>query len=56
MVFTYYQIGKLIVEQEQGGKSKATYGKATINELSKRLTKEFGKGFSTDNLENMSRF
>jgi predicted nuclease of restriction endonuclease-like (RecB) superfamily len=56
MVFTYFQIGKLIVENEQGGKSKATYGKETIVALSKKLTKEFGKGFSITNIEQMRSF
>lgn len=56
MVFTYFHIGKLIVENEQGGKSKATYGKATIIALSKKLTNEFGKGFSTTNIEQMRSF
>ncbi len=56
MVFTYFQIGKLIVENEQGGKSKAIYGKATIIALSKKLTKEFGSGFSERNIEQMRSF
>ncbi len=56
MVFTYFQIGKLIIENEQGGKSKAVYGKETIVALSKKLTKEFGKGFSTTNIEQMRSF
>lgn len=56
MVFTYFQIGKLIVENEQGGKSKAVYGKETIIALSKKLTKEFGNGFSERNIEQMRSF
>jgi Protein of unknown function (DUF1016). len=56
MVYTYYEIGKMIVEEEQVGKNRAEYGKQTLKELSARLTKEFGKGFSTDNLENMRKF
>jgi hypothetical protein len=56
MVFTYYHIGKLIVENEQAGKQKAEYGKATITALSKKLTKEFGKGFSSTNIEQMRTF
>ncbi len=56
MVFTYYQIGRLIVDHEQSGNVKATYGKETIVALSKKLTKEFGKGFSTTNLEQMRSF
>ncbi|PCI96298.1 MAG: hypothetical protein COB15_10830 [Flavobacteriales bacterium] len=56
MIQTYYEIGRMIVEEEQQGKSRAEYGKSLLKELSKVLTKEFGKGFSVDNLENMRRF
>lgn len=55
MVTTYFEIGRKIVE-EQGGKERADYGKQILKELSDVLTKEFGKGFSVDNLENMRRF
>ena len=56
MVQTYFEVGKIIVEHEQEGKEKAEYGKATLKDLSSKLTGEFGKGFSVDNLENMRRF
>jgi predicted nuclease of restriction endonuclease-like (RecB) superfamily len=56
MVYTYFGIGRMIVEDEQHGKSRAEYGKKVLIELSERLTNEFGKGFSTDNLELMKRF
>ncbi len=56
MVYTYYEIGRIIVEEEQKGKSRAEYGKQLIRELSKRLTSEFGKGFSVRNLEQMRKF
>lgn len=56
MVFTCFHIGKLIVENVQGGKAKAAYGNATILALSKKLTKEFGAGFSERNLEQMRSF
>ncbi len=56
MVITYFQIGKMIVEKEQDGKERATYGKALLKNLSSVLSKEFGRGFSVDNLENMRRF
>lgn len=56
MVYTYYEIGRIIVENEQGGKERATYGKGLLKGISERLSKEFGKGFSPDNLENMRRF
>lgn len=56
MTKTYYEIGKRIVEEEQGGEKRAEYGKALLKNLSEQLSKEFGKGYSVDNLENMRRF
>lgn len=56
MVLTYFEIGRIIIEEEQNGKDKATYGKAVIKELAERLTKEFGKGFSTTNVKQMRSF
>ena len=56
MVVTYFKIGKRIVEEEQKGKQRAGYGEKLIIELSKKLTKEFGKGFSERNLELMRKF
>ncbi|TKB99143.1 PDDEXK nuclease domain-containing protein [Pedobacter cryophilus] len=56
MVFTYYHIGKMIVEDEQGGEERATYAKQTLKLLSSSLTNEFGRGFSVDNLESMRLF
>ena len=56
MVYTYYNIGRLIVENEQNGKEKAKYGKETLKKLSKELTSEFGKGFSVQNLDRMRVF
>jgi len=56
MVHTYFEIGRLIVEHEQGGQEKAGYGKETLKDLSSSLLDEFGKGFSVDNLENMRKF
>ena len=56
MVYTYFEIGRYIVEDEQHGKTRAEYGKAVLKELSKRLTGKFGKGFSVDNLQNMRNF
>jgi len=55
MVCAYYEIGRMIVEEEQNGKDRAEYGKQLLKGLSKRLTQEFGKGFSVDNLQNMRR-
>jgi predicted nuclease of restriction endonuclease-like (RecB) superfamily len=56
MVYTYFDIGRMIVEDEQQGKQKAQYGKYIIKDLAKKLTGRFGKGFSVDNLENMRKF
>ena len=56
MTKTYFEIGKRIVEEEQKGKSRADYGKALLKSLSTELTKEFGKGFSVRNLEQMRKF
>ncbi len=56
MVHTYFEIGRMIVEDEQQGKERAGYGKQVLKTLSLRLQKEFGKGFSQDNLERMKRF
>lgn len=55
MVSTYWEIGRLIVEHEQQGQVRAEYGKQQLQQLSKRLTEEFGKGFDTTNLRNMRR-
>ncbi|MBK9271422.1 MAG: DUF1016 family protein [Saprospiraceae bacterium] len=56
MVYTYYEIGRMIVEEEQNGKERAVYGKELLKGLSAALNQEFGKGYSVDNLENMRRF
>ena len=56
MTQTYFQIGKRIVEEEQNGELRAEYGKKLIKNLSLELNKEFGDGFSIDNLKNMRRF
>ncbi len=56
MTKTYFLIGKRIVEAEQNGNERATYGKNLIKNLSKKLTNEFGKGFSERNIEQMRKF
>ena len=56
LLSTYWQIGKLIVENEQQHNNRAEYGKQTLKTLSKALTQEFGKGFSVSNLQSMRRF
>lgn len=56
MVYTYSEIGRMIVEEEQNGKKRAEYGKKFLKELSQRLTNEFGRGFSVSNLQQMKNF
>jgi len=56
MVEAYWNIGQQIVEDEQRGKNRAEYGSYLIKELSSRLTKDFGKGFTTTNLKMMRQF
>ena len=56
MVYTYFEIGRMIVEEEQSGKERAEYGKQLLKGLSEQLTIEFGKGFSIANLENIRKF
>ena len=56
MVLTYFEIGKRIVEKEQKGNARATYGKQILSQLSKVLTSHFGKGFSVRSIERMRAF
>lgn len=56
LLLTYWQIGQLIVQDEQKGKERAEYGKYTLKNLSKKLALEFGKGFDESNLRNMRSF
>ena len=56
MTKTYFLIGKRIIEEEQDGNKRAEYGKKLMKTLSEKLTKEFGKGFSQRNLEQMRIF
>ena len=56
LVFTNYHIGKMIVDDEQQGSERAKYAEKTLSNLSKKLTKEFGKGYTKRNLELMRRF
>ena len=56
MVYSYYEVGRMIIEEEQNGEQRAEYGKAILKELSKRLTESLGKGFSVENLKLMRRF
>jgi predicted nuclease of restriction endonuclease-like (RecB) superfamily len=56
MTYTYFEIGRIIVEEEQNGKERAEYGKQILKGLSVQLTNEFGKGFSIDVLERVRKF
>jgi DUF1016 N-terminal domain len=56
IVNIYLEIGRMIVEEEQQGKSRAEYGKVVLKNLSDRLVNKFGKGFSERNLEQMRQF
>jgi len=56
MVIAYWLVGREIVEEEQQGKKRAEYGKRLIDELSKKLTERYGKGFSVPNLKRFRQF
>ena len=56
MLQSYWQIGQLIVEHQQQGQQRASYGKGQLTALSKQLRQQFGKGFDASNLRNMRRF
>ena len=55
-VYTNYEIGRQIVEEEQGGKHRADYGKRILIDLSNKLTARFGRGWSAENLRKMRSF
>lgn len=56
MTYTYFEIGRYIVEHEQNAKNRAEYAQATLEKLAKKLTEEFGKGFSERNLQYARKF
>ena len=56
IIFTYFEIGRMIIEDEQSGKSRAEYAGQTLKQLSIDLTRDFGKGFSQRNLEYFRKF
>ena len=56
MVYTYFEIGRRIYEEEQAGEDRAAYGKQLIKSLSEYLTANFGKGYSVGNLKNIRQF
>lgn len=56
MVYTYYGVGKYIVKDEQQGYQRATYGKQVLKELSKKLCRKYGEGWSYSNLRQIRQF
>ncbi len=52
----YWRIGKRIVEEEQSGEKRAEYGTFLINQISEKLSRKFGKGFSVANVRNFRQF
>ncbi len=56
MVTAYWEIGRVIVEEEQKGKERAKYGEHLIKQLSQKLTTEYGEGFTERNLWHMKNF
>ena len=56
MVYAYFEIGRMIVEEEQHGANRAAYGTKLLKELSAYLTEKYGKGFSVGNLKNIRQF
>jgi hypothetical protein len=56
MTATYWEVGRRIVEFEQGGEKRAEYGEELLKRLSQDLTTRFGRGFSRQNLQNMRQF
>jgi predicted nuclease of restriction endonuclease-like (RecB) superfamily len=56
MVEAYWDVGRMIVEEEQQGKERAEYGQALLSNLALRLTEDFGKGYSERNLRNFRQF
>jgi predicted nuclease of restriction endonuclease-like (RecB) superfamily len=56
MCVAYFEVGRMIVEEEQGGKARAEYGRGLLKELSTYLTNRLGRGYSLSTLKNIRRF
>ena len=56
MVYTYFEIGRMIIEEEQNGDNRAEYGKYIIRNLSSFLTEHYGNVYSISNLKNFRQF
>lgn len=55
IVYTYFEVGRIIVEEEQQGKDRAKYGQQILKKISLRLTERFGKGWGCENLRLMRK-
>lgn len=55
MLSAYWNIGRIIIENEQKNKERAQYGEQTLKHISKLLKEELGNGFSISNLQFMRR-
>ena len=56
MVAAYWQVGRLIVKHEQGGRRRAAYGEAVLEDLAQKLTADLGRGFDVTKLRRMRQF
>lgn len=56
MIYTYFNIGKMIIDEEQHGNERAGYAEEIVKDLSLLLTREYGKGFSKRNLDYFKQF
>ena len=56
MCITYFEVGRMIVEEEQCGKARADYGRGLMQGLAGFLTEKFGRGFSLSTLKNAKQF
>ena len=56
MIYAYYNVGKLIIENLQEGEKRAKYGDSLLKQVSSDLTEHFGRGYSVQNLERMRNF
>lgn len=55
-VYAKFNVGRYIVEDEQGGKERAAYGKQVLEQLSKKIEERFGEGWSVDTLKRCRKF
>ena len=55
-VYAKFNVGRYIVEDEQGGKERAAYGKQVLGQLSKKIEERFGEGWSVETLKRCRKF